>query len=39
MPARVVEGADLDRFAGRARPVTDDAAQPSPEPPAGVFGR
>jgi hypothetical protein len=39
MPSRVVEGADLDRFAGRARPVTDDAAQPSPEPPAGVFGR
>jgi len=39
MPARVVDGADLDRFAGRARPVTDDAAQPSPEPPPGVFSR
>jgi spermidine synthase len=39
MPSRVVERADLDRFAGRARSVTDDAAQPSPEPPAGVFGR
>jgi spermidine synthase len=39
MPSRVVEGPDLDRFAGRARPVTDDEAQPSPEPPAGVFGR
>ncbi|WP_309229930.1 fused MFS/spermidine synthase [Blastococcus sp. TML/M2B] len=39
MPARVVDGADLDRFAGKAAPVTDDGAQPSPEPPAGVFGR
>lgn len=39
MPARVVEGGDLDRFAGKARPVTDDVAQPSPEPPAGVFSR
>jgi spermidine synthase len=39
MPARVVEGADLARFAGRARPVTDAAARPSPEPPPGVFGR
>jgi hypothetical protein len=39
MPSRVVEGADLDRFAGRARPVTDAVAQPSPEPPPGVFSR
>jgi spermidine synthase len=39
MPARVVDGADLARFAGRARPVTDAEAQPSPEPPAGVFDR
>ena len=39
MPGRVVDGADLDRFAGRARPVTDAAAQPSPEPPPGVFTR
>jgi spermidine synthase len=39
MPSRVVEGADLVRFAGRARPVTDDVAQPSPEPPPGVFSR
>ncbi|MGY1752962.1 spermidine synthase [Blastococcus sp. SYSU D01042] len=39
MPARVVDGADLERFAGRTAPVTDDGAQPSPEPPAGVFGR
>jgi spermidine synthase len=39
MPARVVDGADLDRFAGKSRPVTDAAAQPSPEPPPGVFTR
>jgi spermidine synthase len=39
MPARVVDGADLDRFAGKARPVTDEVAQPSPEPPPGVFSR
>ncbi|SEO65278.1 spermidine synthase [Trujillonella endophytica] len=37
MPARVVEGADLDRFTGDALPVTDAAAVPSPEPPPGVF--
>jgi spermidine synthase len=39
MPSRVVDGEDLDRFAGRVAPVTDADAQPSPEPPAGVFGR
>jgi spermidine synthase len=39
MPSRVVDGPDLDRFAGRARPVTDEAAQPSPVPPPGVFSR
>jgi spermidine synthase len=39
MPARVVHGVDLDRFAGKARPVTDAEAVPSPEPPAGVFSR
>jgi spermidine synthase len=39
MPARVVAGEDLDRFAGNARPVTDAEAQPSPEPPPGVFNR
>ncbi|MGY1602860.1 spermidine synthase [Geodermatophilus sp. SYSU D00815] len=39
MPSRVVAGEDLDRFAGDARPVTDAAAQPSPEPPEGVFSR
>lgn len=37
MPSRVVDGEDLERFAGRAVPVTDADAQPSPEPPAGVF--
>ncbi|WP_104523686.1 spermidine synthase [Blastococcus atacamensis] len=39
MPSRVVDGADLDRFVGKVPPVTDAEAQPSPEPPEGVFGR
>jgi spermidine synthase len=39
MPARVVDSDDLDRFAGTARPVHDDDAVASPEPPSGVFGR
>src|SRR4051812_11527245 len=39
MPARVVYGEDLDRFAGTARPVHDAEAVPSPEPPEGVFSR
>ena len=39
MPSRVVDGADLERFVGTALPVTDAEAQPSPEPPAGVFAR
>jgi hypothetical protein len=39
MPARVVEGTDLDRFAGNVRPVHDAGAVPSPEPPPGVFSR
>jgi hypothetical protein len=39
MPARVVDGADLDRFIGKARPVHDDEAVASPEPPDGVFAR
>jgi SAM-dependent methyltransferase len=39
MPSRVVEGQDLDRFVGRVPPVPDAEAQPSPEPPEGVFGR
>ena len=39
MPSRVVDGEDLERFMGKALPVTDAEAQPSPEPPAGVFAR
>jgi spermidine synthase len=39
MPSRVVEGAELDRFAGRAQPVHDVDAVASPEPPEGVFSR
>ena len=39
MPARVVDGEALEKFTGRAQPVRDADAQPSPEPPAGVFGR
>ena len=39
MPSRVVDGEDLERFVGKALPVTDAEAQPSPEPPAGVFAR
>ncbi|MGY2003211.1 spermidine synthase [Blastococcus sp. SYSU DS1024] len=39
MPSRVVDGDELDRFTGNARPVLDADAEPSPEPPAGVFGR
>ncbi|MGY1806722.1 spermidine synthase [Blastococcus sp. SYSU D00669] len=39
MPSRVVAGDDLVRFAGDARPVPDAEAQPSPEPPEGVFSR
>jgi spermidine synthase len=39
MPGRVVDGADLVRFAGTARPVDDADAVASPEPPPGVFSR
>ena len=39
MPSRVVDGRDLDRFAGSARPVHDADAVASPEPPPGVFSR
>jgi spermidine synthase len=39
MPGRVVDGADLDSFAGTARPVHDADAVASPEPPPGVFSR
>ena len=37
MPSRVVSGDELDRFVGQAAPVTDADAQPSPQPPAGIF--
>ena len=36
-PARVVEGAALDRFAAGSRPITDAHAGPSPAPPPKVF--
>jgi spermidine synthase len=36
-PARVVEGAALDRFVAGARPITDAHAEPSPAPPPEVF--
>ena len=39
MPARVVHGQDLARFAGTALPVHDADAVASPEPPDGVFSR
>jgi spermidine synthase len=37
MPSRVVHDEELDRFVGQAVPVTDAEAQPSPQPPAGIF--
>lgn len=36
-PGRVLHGAELDRFAGGAKPVTDDNAVGSPMPPGTVF--
>lgn len=39
MPARVVDGEELRRFAGSAQPVRDADAVASPEPPEGVFSR
>jgi spermidine synthase len=36
-PGRLVHGADLDRFAAGAKPVTDAEAQPSPAPPPSIF--
>ncbi|MGY1843473.1 spermidine synthase [Modestobacter sp. SYSU DS0875] len=38
MPARLVTGDLLRTFVGQQAPATDADAQPSPEPPAGVFG-
>ncbi|GGQ92643.1 hypothetical protein Saso_13830 [Streptomyces asoensis] len=37
-PARVEHGPALHRFTGDARPVRDEDAVPSPEPPEGAFG-
>ena len=37
-PARLVEGADLDRFIAGAKPVTDATALESPLPPKQLFG-
>jgi spermidine synthase len=36
-PARLVEGAALDRFVAGSRPITDAHAEPSPAPPPEVF--
>ncbi len=37
-PARVEHGAGIRTFIGAARPVHDEEAVPSPEPPEGAFG-
>jgi spermidine synthase len=37
MPSRVVHDEELDRFVGQSAAVTDADAQPSPQPPAGIF--
>ncbi|MEU2063964.1 fused MFS/spermidine synthase [Streptomyces sp. NPDC013455] len=37
-PARVEHGPGLRKFIGGARPVRDEDAVPSPEPPDGAFG-
>jgi spermidine synthase len=37
MPGRVLDGAELDRFAAGAKPVTDASARPSPAPPPDLF--
>jgi hypothetical protein len=36
-PARLAEGAALDRFVAGSRPITDADAQPSPAPPPDAF--
>ena len=38
MPSRVVSDGELHRFVGQAAAVTDADAEPSPQPPAGIFG-
>jgi spermidine synthase len=37
LPGRLVSGAELDRFATGARPITDARPQASPVPPDGLF--
>jgi spermidine synthase len=37
-PARVVTGAELVKFIAGVKEVTDEAATPSPSPPAGLMG-
>jgi spermidine synthase len=37
MPGRVLSGAELTRFTGGAKPVSDADARPSPVPPADAF--
>jgi len=37
-PARLLHAAELTRFIAGARPVTDAAAEDSPEPPRALFG-
>lgn len=39
MPARVLDGGELIRFAAGAHPVSDADAAPSPAPPQALFGR
>jgi hypothetical protein len=36
-PARLVAGADLDRFTAGAKPIVDAHAEPSPPMPPEVF--
>jgi spermidine synthase len=36
-PARLVGGAELDRFIAGSAPITDARAEPSPAPPPGAF--
>jgi spermidine synthase len=36
-PGRVVPGRELDEFAATAKPITDARAEPSPDPPRGLF--
>jgi spermidine synthase len=37
LPGQVMDGAELDRFAAGAKPVTDASARPSPAPPPDLF--